>query len=658
VYLVSYLYKGGPAPNPIYAGNANGEGVVNVGDVVYLVSYLYKGGPPPVPFNSVVDFKYNADSTLQKIIYGSWGDPPARVEDVFAYTSKLQMESIWTIRDGDASDPLFGRVYGYDNVNNLFRMFAYDSSSGAPHMMYYNYDDLDRLTTVTVDDSIERSFTYDEFGLGNRKSVNGVPYTYYQDQNNHDMSRLQHDGVYDYDYDDNGNMETRIGPEGTTTYAWDCANNLVQINYAGGGSSTFVYDESGRRIKKTDPDGTVTYYIYSGGSVICTESTDGTGTTEYYYANGKLRASSGDNNHEHIYYHHSDYLGTTRLVTSSLGEVSGRFDNHPFGEPLSLEDPGDPGRFTFTGKEQDEDSGLYYFNARYYDSETGRFISPDPIASYSNPYSYCANNPLKYVDPTGMAHGPWRDIPGVNEPIVGEWGCKPSSEGFWDFAIDLYLHCVVPFDSDPTKKGDQPWKGAFGFYDYDYGSGKPAWLEHYEMKWHEYYWALAQASKKPPRTIPKLRGGPDPHALRQVEFIEEGNSYEDTSSAGEINDAEVTYHDGSNGPIPDWYITAYTNAYPIVLEGTTVVGHRTSSLPQTWGDVTIYESVSVNYIETGWVIPTMPLLLQLEGITPSAIQANLNYARSRGAQGLPSWQEVYNAELFRINSGYLNPIRY
>jgi len=47
VYLVSYLYKNGPAPSPIHAGDCNCDDIINVGDVVYLVSYLYKGGPPP-----------------------------------------------------------------------------------------------------------------------------------------------------------------------------------------------------------------------------------------------------------------------------------------------------------------------------------------------------------------------------------------------------------------------------------------------------------------------------------------------------------------------------------------------------------------------------------------------------------------------------------
>jgi hypothetical protein len=48
VYLINYLFKGGPPPVPLEAGDANGDGIVNSADVVYLINYLFKGGPPPV----------------------------------------------------------------------------------------------------------------------------------------------------------------------------------------------------------------------------------------------------------------------------------------------------------------------------------------------------------------------------------------------------------------------------------------------------------------------------------------------------------------------------------------------------------------------------------------------------------------------------------
>jgi RHS repeat-associated protein len=58
----------------------------------------------------------------------------------------------------------------------------------------------------------------------------------------------------------------------------------------------------------------------------------------------------------------------------------------------------------FTGKDLDEETGLYYFNARWYDSELGRFISEDPARDPNNPnlYTYARNNPLRFIDPTGL----------------------------------------------------------------------------------------------------------------------------------------------------------------------------------------------------------------------------------------------------------------
>jgi hypothetical protein len=47
VYLVSYLYRNGPAPNPVEVGDCNCDGIIDVGDLVYLINYLFRNGPPP-----------------------------------------------------------------------------------------------------------------------------------------------------------------------------------------------------------------------------------------------------------------------------------------------------------------------------------------------------------------------------------------------------------------------------------------------------------------------------------------------------------------------------------------------------------------------------------------------------------------------------------
>jgi RHS repeat-associated protein len=70
---------------------------------------------------------------------------------------------------------------------------------------------------------------------------------------------------------------------------------------------------------------------------------------------------------------------------------------------------------SFTGKQVDSDTGLYYFNARWYDSELGRFVTEDPARDGSNWYEYCRDNPLKYTDPTGRITG----IDDATEVVIG-----------------------------------------------------------------------------------------------------------------------------------------------------------------------------------------------------------------------------------------------
>ncbi len=74
-----------------------------------------------------------------------------------------------------------------------------------------------------------------------------------------------------------------------------------------------------------------------------------------------------------------------------------------FGQPLNLVIPGTGNDLLYTGREYDRSTGLYYYRARYYDLEIGRFISEDPLgfAAGINFYTYVDNNPVNFNDPTG-----------------------------------------------------------------------------------------------------------------------------------------------------------------------------------------------------------------------------------------------------------------
>ncbi len=99
-------------------------------------------------------------------------------------------------------------------------------------------------------------------------------------------------------------------------------------------------------------------------------------------------------------------------MTDKDGSVVWRRDYFPFGQEIDPggETTGNP--HTFTGKEFDAETGLYYYGARYYDPVIGRFISVDPTAGVPfnpqtwNRYIYPLNNPYKDVDPDGELE-PW-----------------------------------------------------------------------------------------------------------------------------------------------------------------------------------------------------------------------------------------------------------
>jgi len=118
---------------------------------------------------------------------------------------------------------------------------------------------------------------------------------------------------------------------------------------------------------------------------------DGPEVKKFVYAGNNIVASIGGPD---IEYHHQDRL-SNRIITNSDGYRVGKFKSLPFGQ--KIENSGVD--YPFTGKEEDE-SSLYYFGARYYDGNLGRFISVDPVEE-NHAYSYVENNPMNKIDPNG-----------------------------------------------------------------------------------------------------------------------------------------------------------------------------------------------------------------------------------------------------------------
>ena len=104
-----------------------------------------------------------------------------------------------------------------------------------------------------------------------------------------------------------------------------------------------------------------------------------------------------------VEFYHSDHLGSPSVITDEAGKVVWSADYDTFGDAVNEQGEND---IKYNSKEEDK-TGLLYYGARYYNPETGRFITADTVkgnlidSQSQNRYVYVKNNPLKYIDPTG-----------------------------------------------------------------------------------------------------------------------------------------------------------------------------------------------------------------------------------------------------------------
>jgi RHS repeat-associated protein len=232
-------------------------------------------------------------------------------------------------------------------------------------------------------------------------------------------------GNITFTYDSNGNTLTKSADHGWV-YHYNNANQLIQVDKDQQMVAQYMYIGDGKRIKKIEWSDTLqdyetTIYIYSGEHIVYEENDIGT-ARHLYGPSGRIAKQTTINNETTTYYYSTDHLGSTRMVTSENGTPLTSVTYYPFGTPHDYTGSEQP--FLFSGKEKDA-TGLYYFNTRYYNPETGRFITRDlytwlpddprsPGTSKTikkwlmdpqrfDQYSYALNNPLRYTDPTGLS---------------------------------------------------------------------------------------------------------------------------------------------------------------------------------------------------------------------------------------------------------------
>jgi RHS repeat-associated protein len=278
----------------------------------------------------------------------------------------------------------------------------------------YGYDWLDRLTSTT---GPWGTITYAYDQVGNRvEMVQGGTATNYTYSS---FNRLTSGGSTTYTYDANGNMITKN--DGTSwTFSYDYENRLTNVVHSGSTVQQNFYDAGGDRVKKTETDTVV--FSYQGLNILYEKDlTTGT-VTKHFYANGQQVAKMVGSG---TYYVHGDHLGSTRLVLTGSLTVAFSSNYVPYGPNYG---PSGSEVFMYTDKPYDSVTGLYYFGARFYDPNIGRFVTQDSYwGKQRDPqsldrYIYAEDNPMKMVDPSGhmvMLNRPlpYDPPPGYPEPI-------------------------------------------------------------------------------------------------------------------------------------------------------------------------------------------------------------------------------------------------
>jgi RHS repeat-associated protein len=149
------------------------------------------------------------------------------------------------------------------------------------------------------------------------------------------------------------------------------------------------------------------FYDNAGNLILVDDDNETTPPIRYIYAGNRLLATENNGN---LYLYHLDRIGSPIMITNEDGNIVKEKKYEAFGNLVWSDGTYNDNR-EFTSKEKDP-TGFHYFGARYYSGDIGRFLIPDPYTLYPgniklfnpqelNPYVYCTNNPLLYIDPNG-----------------------------------------------------------------------------------------------------------------------------------------------------------------------------------------------------------------------------------------------------------------
>lgn len=343
-------------------------------------------------FGNRVDYSYDNNGNLKTITY------PGNKTVNYTYDANNRMKDVtdWNNQKTSYTYLIDDRMDKVTYANGTYCQYSYDAAGRMTGMQ-------NKKSNGTV--ISEYSFTLDKIGNHTGETINEPALatalsSLTNGTTNYGampFNRIQNAGSTNFTHDGAGNITQR----GSDNYTFDLNDNL--LNATGAYPATFTYDGSGNRRTKT-ANGTQTKYILNilGMSQVLLE-TDQSNTPTNYYIYGATGLVSRIKPNGTTHYYHYDFRGSTVALTDASQTITHTYSYDAFGTVLAANEPAnDVNVYRYNGQYgvQYDAPNRTFMRARYYDPQTGRFISEDPIWA-TNLYPFADNNPVNSNDLNG-----------------------------------------------------------------------------------------------------------------------------------------------------------------------------------------------------------------------------------------------------------------
>lgn len=370
----------------------------------------------------VESFSYDLLDRVTQITQSGNGVADKRVD--MAYDAVSQMTGLTRYSDLTGTQLVAQTVYDYDAAGRIIEL-AHQRGNDIIADYGFSYDAANHLTQLVTPDGTS------DYSYNNRNELTGADYSYQKNETysydatgnrtsntTGDHNRLLSDGIYNYEYDNEGNRTRRVDivTDEVTDYIWDHRNRLTAIVTTSSDGTVikkviYTYDAYDRRVAKVvdaDGEGAVApieeRFVYDGDHIALVFDGDGNQIHRYLHGVKIDQVLAEETADGETRWALTDHQGSVRDVIDNQGTVLNHITYDSFGQVTNQSNLTAYFRFGYTGRELDQESGQYFYRARHYDPSVGRFISEDPIgfdAGDTNLYRYVFNSSPNYVDPTG-----------------------------------------------------------------------------------------------------------------------------------------------------------------------------------------------------------------------------------------------------------------